>query len=86
MYDLYKEITVNPVSYRYYSAEFQKLKLTFKKPIIDTYHKCDILKIKMDAVGNNEEKNKIIKEKEEHLLAAEIPKKKKRRIKLEPQI
>ena len=42
VYDLYKEITVNLVSCKYYSAEFHKLKLTFKKPKIDTCHKCDI--------------------------------------------
>ena len=57
MYELYKQTIDGPVSRVIYEREFHKLKLAFKKPSVDTCHKCDVLQmqIKVAEETNHEE-------------------------------
>jgi len=47
MYELYKQTIDGPVSRVIYEKEFHKLKLAFKKPSVDTCHKCDVLQMQI---------------------------------------
>jgi len=59
MYELYKQITIDgPVSRVIYERECHKLKLAFKKPSVDTCHKCDVLQMQIKvAEETNDEDN-----------------------------
>lgn len=65
MYELYCENRDEVVSRRIYENEFHKLKLAFKKPKIDTCHKCDVLKMRLQ-VADNEGKPPIEEEIDRH--------------------
>jgi len=64
MYEFYKQTIDGPVSRVIYEREFHKLKLAFKKPSVDTCHKCDVLQMQIKVA---EEIND-----EENLLASKI--------------
>lgn len=51
MYDLYCEKTDKPVSRKIYEREFHNMKLFFKKPKVDTCHKCDVLTMKIKVAS-----------------------------------
>lgn len=51
MYDLYCEKTEKPVSRKIYEREFHNMKLCFKKPKVDTCHKCDVLTMKIKVAS-----------------------------------
>ncbi|CAG9763456.1 unnamed protein product [Ceutorhynchus assimilis] len=55
MYDLYKKGRKNAVGRSIYEREFHKLKLSFKKPYVDTCYKCDTLNMQV-KVANGEDK------------------------------
>lgn len=60
MYRLYTDTTDHPVSRTIYEREFHKLNLRFKKPHVDTCHKCDILQMEMKiATENNNEAKRL---------------------------
>lgn len=66
MFELYKNQVENPVSFSIYSKEFKKLDLKFKKPKLDTCHKCDVLKMKAQVEKCDIERNKILLELKQH--------------------
>lgn len=71
MYELYREsMSSKPVSLTIYSKCFHDLNLSFKKPKVDTCHKCDTLK-KAIEVAKDDDKQTLIKEQEIHHAAAE---------------
>nr|CAD7445515.1 unnamed protein product [Timema bartmani] len=47
MYNLYAEKVENPASRQIYEREFHAVIPSFKKPQVDTCHKCDILNMKL---------------------------------------
>jgi len=66
MFELYKNQVENPVSFSIYSKELKKLDLKFKKPKLDTCHKCDVLKMKAQVEKCDIERNKILLELKQH--------------------
>jgi len=62
MFELYKNQVENPVNFSIYSKELKKLDLKFKKPKLDTCHKCDVLKMKVQVEKCDIERNKIFLE------------------------
>ena len=70
MYELYCETTRNRVSRRIYETEFHKMKLSFKKPKIDTCHKCDVLQMRL-KVAEEYDKETIQNEIDTHLFVAD---------------
>lgn len=71
MYDLYCEGRETKVSRKLYEKEFHKLNLAFKKPKVDTCHKCDVIQMKLAVCENEEERKEIEKEKNTHHLDAD---------------
>ncbi|CAG9764926.1 unnamed protein product [Ceutorhynchus assimilis] len=70
MYELYCENRKEKVSRRIYEKEFHKLKLAFKKPKVDTCHKCDILQMRLKVAEENENET-IQTEIDVHLIEAD---------------
>lgn len=58
-YDLYKETIDEPVSKVIYEREFYKVKLAFKKPIVDTCNKCDVLQMKIKVAEETKDKESL---------------------------
>jgi len=62
MFELHNNQEENPVSFSIYSKELKKLDLKFKKPKLETCHKCDVLKMKAQVEKCDIERNKILLE------------------------
>lgn len=71
MYNLYAEKVENPASRKIYEREFHALKLAFKKPQVDTCHKCDILNMKL-KIAPTEETSIIENEIKNHQESADL--------------
>lgn len=55
MYELYREsASSKPVSFTIYSKCFHDLNLSFKKPKVDTCHKCDTLKKAIEVAKDDD--------------------------------
>lgn len=70
LHRLYCEKFGPSISLSKFSQIFNTLNLKFKKPKVDTCHKCDIFKMKLD-IANEEEKPKIKDEQSKHHINAE---------------
>lgn len=55
MYELYKVTIVEPVSRTIYEREFHKLKHAYKKPSVDTCHKCDVLHMQIKVAEQSKD-------------------------------
>lgn len=77
MYSLYSESHENPVSDKIYRKKFHKLNLSFKKPKVDTCHTCDLFKMKLNIATDEITKLALEKERDSHLLAADMAYKEK---------
>lgn len=81
MYGLYKENRGNPVCLTIYSQCFHELGLSFKKPKLDTCHKCDVFDAKI-KVANDVESAELKAQKDKHLEMADYAYAKKNEDKL----
>lgn len=72
MYKLYRVETHEPVCRSIYEREFKKTKLSFKVRKADTCHKCDVFKMKIEMESNDENKNKLTEERDQHVKNADI--------------
>lgn len=63
MYDLYKGTVDEPVSRVIYEREFHKLKLAFKKPSVDTCHKCDVLQMQIKVAEETNDEDSLLTSK-----------------------
>lgn len=71
MYELYKEAHENPTSIKIYSQEFHKLKLSFKKPHVDTCFTCDKFLMKIKLSQDEQIKTELISQHEDHKILAD---------------
>lgn len=66
MYRLYCAANEVPVSRKIYEKEFRKMKISFKKPKVDTCNKCDVLALKLKVTTDDLESAQIQKEIDDH--------------------
>lgn len=72
VYKLYRVETHEPVCRSIYEREFKKTKISFKIRKADTCHKCDVFKMKIEMESNDENKNKLTEERDQHVKNADI--------------
>lgn len=65
MYDLYKEGETQPVGRTIYEKEFHNMKLSFKKPYVDTCYKCDTLNMEIKVARDNGDEERRIRSEED---------------------
>lgn len=63
MYEMYKENLDEPVSRIIYEREFHKLKLAYKKPSVDTCHKCDVLQMQIKVAEESKDEENLLTSK-----------------------
>lgn len=71
MYRMYKETRSNPVSMSLYAQCFHEKNFSFKNPKKDTCHKCDVFNFKIKAAESEEDKSRLIFERDIHHHAAD---------------
>lgn len=72
MYQLYREVTPKPLGRKIYELEFHKQKLAFKVPKTDTCHKCEVMKMQLDVITDEEELRNIKAAQEIHHREADL--------------
>ncbi|XP_055859195.1 uncharacterized protein LOC129921411 [Episyrphus balteatus] len=73
MYRLYCEKHQSVASISTYSKIFKTMNIKFKKPKLDTCHRCEILKTKLEIGAEDEDaKSQLLKEQEEHHKLADL--------------